>query len=162
MTVNNKQVALANITYERVIWNCQHRFFLDEVDPNNQLIPLSKITLSGISIFAFNRKQPLLYSTCHSQFLDLCCFFRTFFFWKNPIYSSLNINLKIADSSRNSWNLEIRGIRKLLESGNSGYPKILGIRKFLDSGNSGNPELSKQGKLKQEKIAERVSTRVEI
>jgi hypothetical protein len=62
MTYNNKQ---ASITYERVIWNCQNRFFLDKVDPNNQLIPLSKIPLSGfhsIHIFAYLSKQNNLFN----------------------------------------------------------------------------------------------------
>jgi hypothetical protein len=95
-------------------------------------------------------------------------FFQKLFFEKNPNYSSLNLNLKIAKSSRHSWNPEILGIGKFLESGNAGNPDILGICKFLEPGNSRNPEilgtwkLSKQVIGKQERIAKRVSTRVEI
>jgi hypothetical protein len=68
--------------------------------------------------------------------LELHCFFPNFFL-KKPNYFTLNPNLKIVESCRNSGNPEI--LWKFWESGNSWNPEILGIRKFLESGNSWNP-----------------------
>ena len=121
---------------------------LDEVDTINQLIPLSKIPLSDfhcINIFAHYSIQPTLCFICHSQYLELCCFFRTYFLKRIQIIPPLISTSKLPNHP------DILGIRKFLESGIYGNPEILGIRKF-----------SKQGILKQERIAERVSARVEL
>ncbi len=123
---------------------------LDEVDTINQFIPLSEIRLSGfhsIHIFAYFSKQNNLFNELLVKVnFWIFVFSEPIFFEKNPNYSSLNINLKIAESFMNSGNPEILGIRNIWESGNSGNPDILGIRKFWESRNSWNQEILKTRK----------------